>query len=85
MDRELVGYMCGDCADVQRAHYEPTACFVCGARFDREARLALVWCTFRVEGLGVGFDVEPEYRGDWPDSARRKAAERLRVLHPLDG
>jgi hypothetical protein len=72
---------CGYCGDVSRCDATPTACFKCGARFDRDAPLGLLSLDVDV---GPDFQIQAvhrvELRGTWDTAV---AAEARRALLEL--
>lgn len=89
-----IAFCCGRCLDVKRAHYEPDACFACGARFDRGAPLAMlgieivVGATVDRVGVGVGVSAAPRERvdflGEWTVETREIALAKFGVVEDQD-
>lgn len=77
-----IGYACGRCLVVRKAHYRPDFCG-CGARFDRGAPLAMISVSIEADGMAIDIAPSVELFGDWP----RDAADEITaaIAEMLDG
>lgn len=82
---EISSFVCGTCFDAKPAHYEPTACFSCGARFSRGAPIAVVRLLVPVDGdVPRGAEQRVDFLGRWSFDARSLAMLRIAVGHEDD-
>jgi hypothetical protein len=85
MDDEAVAYVCGECEDVRAAHWQPTFCGRCRARFDLGAPCALVRLELGVTTSGGALELAPAYRvdvhGEWSAEARERVERMFGAQH----
>ncbi len=82
--------VCGVCLESKPAHYEPTCCFSCGARFERGAPIALVTIEIGARSSGGQVFIERPahrvvFRGAWTGEFRDLAMIRIAVGEDDDG
>lgn len=74
---EIVAIACGTCGDVRSAHWCPTACFQCGARYESGAPHALVRVDLEVSMTSLMPRLELDLIGAWSPEVLALVRETL--------